>query len=389
MPKEPTGPHMGEPETANALRRKTSVGQRAREVQGLTPTRALRIALARAAGDLWELPLSVTSISQHLVPSEALPGMFDEDAMMLLLDGPDGVRGGLVVDRALLTSVTEVQTIGEVRERPPSDRPYTPTDAALFAPLADAMLERMDLSLSAEHEDEASFERSEAAWALGFRFGAKVERKRNLLLALEGEAFHVLRMDIDIAAGMRQGTLVLCLPDDSEADDVSEPDVPAVPGAHADALASVTTKLQATLERLTLPLSKATGLKVGDVLPMGQDALQNVTLRASDGQSMARCTLGKIGDMRALRLHPPRGQRATPPPPDEEVAGFSAGLRSSASDDEATERFVPHDRGASPQEPQHAVATDEVLPDLPPLDFDAPLEDESLAPPDVGNANFE
>lgn len=318
---------MADPASANALRRKTSVGQRAREVRGLTPTRAIRIALARAAGDLWELPLSALSVDHDVVNVERLSGFFDEQDLFLLLDGPDGVRGGMAVDRALLTSVTEVQTIGSVSERPPGERAYTPTDAALFAPLADAMLERVDLALNGPESEVAACHRREAAWALGYRFGAKVDRLRSLLLALEGEEFHILRAEVHIAAGMRRGRIMLCLPD--AAVDEQDPDAEPChePGAHAEALSTVPTRLSATLPRFRLPLARATRLQVGDVLPMTPDALGNVLLRASDGRCVARCALGKIGDLRALRVEPRSGEGGAARSETAEAAsGFSAGL---------------------------------------------------------------
>jgi flagellar motor switch protein FliM len=387
---------MGQPVTPNALRRKTLVGQRAREVQGLTPTRAVRIALARAAGDLWELPLSVTALRHDLIDVDRLADQFDEDELMLLLDGPDGVRGGMAVDRALLTSVTEVQTIGAVTERPPNPRPYTPTDAALFAPLVDAMLERVDVSLHGADETAAACDRHEAAWALGYRFGAKVDRLRALLLALESEAFHVLRLEIDIGAGLRRGGLLICLPDRAmPRGEDEESEIACPPGAHADALAAVPTQLAATLPSLHLPLSRATGLKTGDVLSLEQGALQNLVLRASDGRSMARCTLGKIGEMRALRLQAARGQHAPPPPePPAGGDGFSTGVRPSGPVAPASERFVPHARGDAPA--SSGTPQDETFPDLPPLDFDAPQDSadrpaaaRDLSSQDVGNTNFE
>jgi len=393
MPQEHLGSNMGQPATVNALKRKTSVGQRAREVQGLTPTRAIRIALARAAGELWELPLSVTALRHDLAGIEDLLDWFEDTSMLLLLDGPDGVRGGMTLDRALITSGTEVQTIGEVSERPPGSRPFTPTDAAMVAPLVDDMLERMDVALSGTEEDAAAFERREVAWALGYRFGAKVDRKRSLLLALEGEEFHVIRLDIDIAAGMREGTMVLCLPVCEEPEPPPDPDPVHIPGAHADDLASVPIKLSATLPRFDLPLSTATALKVGDILPMTQDALSSVALRASDGQTMARCTLGKMGDMRALRVQPRRGQTAAHTPSAHDEEGFAIGALSHQDGEAAAERSVAPPQAAPPQTaaaPTKKADQDEVLPDLPPLDFDTTSSEPSDAPPlDVGNANFE
>ena len=163
---------MGEAAHSNALRRKASAGHRVREAEGLSPARALRLAVARSAGDLWELPLTVTGVRHELIGLEDLHNHLSDECITLLLDGPDGCVGGLSVDRDVLTSVTEVQTIGRVTERAPQERPYTDTDAALFAPLIDDVMQRLDMMLGGEVTAEMS---NSSRWIIGYRFGAMVE----------------------------------------------------------------------------------------------------------------------------------------------------------------------------------------------------------------------
>lgn len=394
---------MAEPSPTNALRRKANVGQRVREVEGLSPTRALRLSLARAAGDLWELPLSVTGIRHEIAELDKLSAALPSDNMIVLLDGPDGRRGGLCVDRALLTSVIEVQILGEVTERPPTERDLTATDAALFAPLVDTALERLDIELNGARNSlsEGAGQRLEAAWALGYRFGALVETPRALQLSMACEGLHMLTLSLDIAAGLRQGQMILCLPElPQDTADVPTGDEDEA-GRFAASLSMVDAELEAVLPRVRLPLSKATALKVGDLIDLPQETLYAVALRGPDEKTIARCRLGQVAGKRAVRLQVKSSGATLPHKPQETQSAdarfvpttFGAETDGPPDRDGAgpTEEPVEAPASAAPELPEiHADQDDDddLLPDLPPLDFDGDLP--ALGTDDdIGNANFE
>ncbi|MCH2163372.1 MAG: FliM/FliN family flagellar motor C-terminal domain-containing protein [Marinovum sp.] len=371
---------MGEAAHSNALRRKASAGHRVREAEGLSPARALRLAVARSAGDLWELPLTVTGVRHELIGLEDLHNHLSDECITLLLDGPDGCVGGLSVDRDVLTSVTEVQTIGRVTERAPQERPYTDTDAALFAPLIDDVMQRLDMMLGGEVTAEMS---NSSRWIIGYRFGAMVENVRALSLALDGYDFHLLSFDLDVAAGMRRGKVTLCLPESFTVPSSNGEDGDDCPGEFSESMSLVPAELDATLARVTMPLARATALKVGDTVQLSPKALQEVTLCASDGQFVARGQLGKADGMRAIKLGGKsksdaivveEGQvqafeaaaRSASPPMSSSanLAGLSESM--GASDIPAID--IP-DIPAMPDLPAEPVGDELDLPDLPPLDF--------------------
>ncbi|WP_425038262.1 FliM/FliN family flagellar motor C-terminal domain-containing protein [Primorskyibacter sp. S187A] len=380
---------MGEPAEKNALRRKAHVGHRAREAEGLSPTRALRLAMARAAGDLWELPLTVNSIRHEIITYEDIRDRFADEDMLMLLDGPDGALSAASADRALRTSVTEVQTIGKVTDREPPARAVTPTDAALFAPLIDMMMERLDLTLSGSSGDVAAHDDTSTAWLMGYRFGAMVENRRTLALALEGQEFHFLIFDIDVAAGLRRGTLSLCMPDIVPAPKPEPEEKNTTPGAHADSLALVSANLTACMPRIKMSVAQITALKDGDTIPLDTQSLFKVELRSGDGRVLAHCRLGQVSGARAVRI---------------QARGAQPDMASARGGDDEFVPVLPNVIEKL-QEGGNSAAPLDVpdLPDLPPLDFDEAMAAtpepadaaqpgaslEVASPDDLGNASFE
>lgn len=375
---------MGQEAETNALRRKASAGQREKEAEGLSPARAFRLAMARAAGSLWELPLTVTGVRHELIGFEDLNTRLKDDMMSVLLDGPEGGRGGLSVDRTLLTAVTEIQTIGQVTERDPSDRPFTSTDAALFSPLLDAVMERLDMMLNKSGDAKASH------WILGYRFGAMMDNVRTLCLAIEGIDFHILDFEVDIATGLKHGRMILVLPDTVPLADDDEDSGPPGPGAHADSLSQVSADLSAFLPSVQLPLSAVSAFKPGEELVLEPNALNSVLLKGNDGATIARGKLGKVDGHRALLLAGRSARGNVAMLASGGAAGESAfegmnavaGLpaEGGAMDMPMPDMDIPDMGSNDGTEQEFAV------PDLPPLPFDTNEEDDlpDLPPLDFG-----
>ena len=108
----------------------------------MSPAKALRRALARTADVLWDLPLVTQGVSQEILDQDGCLDLLVPGTLLILLDGPGGGIGLVSVDRQLMTGLIEVQTISQVTRVPIEDRPLTPTDAAMMAPLIDGGLAR-------------------------------------------------------------------------------------------------------------------------------------------------------------------------------------------------------------------------------------------------------
>ena len=84
-----------------------------------------------------------------------------------------------------------------------SPRKMTITDAAICAPLIDALLPRAS-KLPDAAADRLLLE--------GYHFGAGVSDSRLMLMALEATNYTVIEMTVDMAVGTREGKLILIMP---------------------------------------------------------------------------------------------------------------------------------------------------------------------------------
>lgn len=263
----------------------------------MSPSRALRLAAEKTADASFSLVMTVQTITRSLVDHGGLLKMIPDGVLLLLLDGPDGAVGVMTLDAATLGALIEMQTVGQVLARPPRDRPLTRTDAAMAAPLVDGVLQRMSQHL-ADHPDHI--------WTCGYRYGAMMDDRRSLGMALHAPDFHVFRLPLDIADGLRSGEVLLALPHRN------------IPALQADAAADAgvsrhlqqrvldaPVRLDAILCRLSIPLSRIGRLAVGDVMELPTDALREVMIEGVGRQPVATARLGKLDGMRALRLNDP------------------------------------------------------------------------------------
>jgi flagellar motor switch protein FliM len=277
------------------LRRKAQIARQGHEARDLSPVRALRLASEKAADEDLSLILNVRSIDRLLVDHARLVALVPEGALLVLLDGPDGSAGAIMLDAATLGAVIEMQTMGQVQPRPPRDRPLTRTDAAMAAPLVDGILRRLSQSL-ADHPD--------SYWTCGFHFGAMIEDRRSLGLALTGTDYHLFRMQLYLGPVLREGEVMLALPQCADPDQPRQ-DAELVVASERlqQRLLSAPVRLEAVLCRLSLPLSELGKLAVGDVLHVPPDVLRTVSLDAGGQRGVATGRLGQMDGMRALRLN--------------------------------------------------------------------------------------
>jgi len=303
--------------TSNAgLRLKATRARAEQEARSMSPARALRLATEKTADASFSLVLTVQSIGRDQVNHAGLLKLIPDGVLLLLLDGPDGALGVMTLDAAMLAALIEMQTVGQVSAKPPQVRPLTRTDAAMVAPLVDGILHRMSQYLVG-HPD--------GYWACGFRYGAMIDDRRSLGMALAAPDFHVFQLPLDIADGTRSGAVILALPQRA---------APVVPAdKHESAQVSVPlqqrvldapVRLDAILCRLSLPLSDVGRLAVGDVLALPKDALREIAIESVGRQAVATARLGQMGGMRALRLtvpghipapHPVEASADPAPPP--------------------------------------------------------------------------
>jgi len=283
------------------MRKKLLVGQHAAADGGPGADRAWRLAFARAARDMMQLPVDFVGLTLSRLSLAELLDLPPERALILMLEGPEDGLGLLILSPDLLAALIEVLTIGRCGNTLPDPRKPTRTDAAMLSPLADLALANLE---------EALAEEGDLVWTSGFRFASFIEETRSLGLLLEDVAYRALQARLSLAQGTRMGEMMLILPAEGKGrkpqakaravpDAVARPAFAAALGARVEA---ATCQLDAVLARLSMPLADVMALVQDQVLALPNAALDQITIEGLDGRHVAEGKLGQHRGMRAVRL---------------------------------------------------------------------------------------
>lgn len=299
---------MSSEERKSVIHRKAASAREDFDARAMSPSKALRLSLEKCGDRLFGLALTVGTLEQRRLSHAALKEETGDDNLILLLDGQGGARGAALFDLQFAQGLVEVQTMGRVRPGAAPERPLTGTDAAIAAPLVDAVLDGVDRKL----EEAMPGHRT-----LDFRFGDRVGDARGLLLALEAAEFELFRLTVDIGGGAKTGILTLILP----AVVLARPEAgtgEAGEGADFDLgelAMQVPVTLDAVLDRVQLSLAEVCALKPGMRLPVNAAAIGRTDLVAASGHVAAQARLGQMNGMRAVRLNGAGGEDAPQPAP--------------------------------------------------------------------------
>ncbi len=285
---------MGSQDQNSVIRRKARAARDGADPRLMSPAKALRLSLAKAADTHFDLALNVATVEQLRVPPGEAGQKLGQEGLLVLLDGMQGARAALRFDPQFLAALIEVQTTGAVRPGVARTRPTTPTDAAMVAPLVDGLLERFDEQMAEGFEDHV---------ARAFRFGDRVEDPRSLALALIDRDYDLFRITADLGPGAKTGRLDLLLPVVPTAGSKSGGTRPA---SAAHGLREVTLNapvvLDTVMARVNLTLRDVWAFQPGQIVPLARDALSSAQLIGARGHLVAKVHLGQINGWRAVRL---------------------------------------------------------------------------------------
>ncbi|SFA97422.1 flagellar motor switch protein FliM [Poseidonocella pacifica] len=292
----------------------------------MSAQKAMRLALSKGFDKTISLPAKITAVRQDVLKLEPLLDRLNDSSLLVLLDGPEGAAGAIMLDRPLLSAIVEMQTLGYVPSSS-SDRTPTRTDAAIAEPVINDLLKRF-AELLLENADEI--------WPSGYRFGAKVADTRALGLSISEVEYITLDAEVDVFLGTRQGNLILALPKTPlHAEEVPAKRNPEWVRKVSKSVGGAETQLHAVVHRYSLPLSQLARLKPGDVLPIPLESLEDVTLYAGVKPVVSHVRLGQMNGMRALRLgHVPGAKPVAtvePAPSNGELANLSSNAVETAS----------------------------------------------------------
>jgi flagellar motor switch protein FliM len=277
------------------LHRKALGGRLDFDARVMTPSKALRLALAKSADKLFELVLTVTLVEQITLTQGKIRDVAGNDGLLIVLDGAYGTCGAAKFDMQMLAGLIEVQTMGFVQTSEAKPRPVTATDAAMVAPMMDAVMQGYDAELS---------EAMPGYQPQGFRFGDRVEDGRALSLILDAPEYDLFRLSVDLGEGAKTGVLTLILPVQPQMEHTKE-----APGAQAGARhgfkgnaldAPVT--MDAVVARIRMPLNEVCQLAIGSVLPVPAESFSNTELVAAGNHVVAKVLLGQMSGLKAVRF---------------------------------------------------------------------------------------
>ena len=172
----------------SVLRRKATAAKEVWQARAMSPTKALRLAFARAADDLWDLAVAASGIAFAEESQEKVIESLPDDGLLLMLEGAEGLIGAAHLPFPVVSGLIEAQTVGRVNAAAPAPRRGTRTDAAMVAPLIDDVMRRFD---------DLMAEEGGSPWVAGFQYATMVESPRMLSLALKATDFHVVRFSLE------------------------------------------------------------------------------------------------------------------------------------------------------------------------------------------------
>ena len=106
----------------------------------LTSTRALRLAMTRAADRSLGMTLTVAKVTEDLKPLDTMMATLPDEMSFVRLERGGVLVGLIALDVQLRAAANEVQTMGKVSTKNAPDRAHTGTDMMLAAPLCEGVL---------------------------------------------------------------------------------------------------------------------------------------------------------------------------------------------------------------------------------------------------------
>lgn len=287
--------------TPSVLRRKTAAGQQQHQARSVTVAKAMRLSIAKVGLDVFDMAIQAIGLLVEDRSQEACIDMLDAANLLVLLDGPQGRVGAAMIDAELVGGLIQQQTMGRVVPSAGAPRAMTVTDAAMCAPLLDALFDKA----SAAVEDEA-----DRLLLRGFTFGARSEEPRLVGMALENAEYRVIRLTLDLAKGVRQGDLVLFLPvlpmhdpdggglDGSDEEGETE----GTSRSMTDVVMHLEAELMVQLCHVRMNLSDLTRLAPGDAVLLPPGTFPATRIMAQSGKCLGTGTLGQVDGQRALKI---------------------------------------------------------------------------------------
>lgn len=287
------------------LRRKLRAERAEPEEQVMSPARAARMALARAADQSIGLPLRVGSIRQSRLDLADVLSLIEDSWALFPLVHDDGSIGGICLDPRTVFALVEQQTMGRLRASfDAGARDLTRTDKALMRPWIDMFLRQFDSMLDGAPT---------AFWTQGYHCDDPVANRHMLALGFDAQDYRLFDVSLEFVGTERHGAVTLILPIKSKRAPPSKAPRGAARSEKGDrpnlqmAALPAQVELDAILCRVKLPLADVRQLRAGKTLTVRRDAMQTASLVDPMGKTAIPVHLGQLHGARAVRI---KGQRS-------------------------------------------------------------------------------
>lgn len=264
----------------------------------VTASRAMRLAVTRAAERTIGLQVTVNGVSEDVLTLEGVQSALRDDLLLLKLKKRDDLIGVLALDANFIAAIVEVQTTGQVGSAAPEPRPVTLIDLMLAQPVLNGLFAQL-----LETTPQTALD----GWTTDVTHVDRFDDVRAIGLALAHVDYRLMRMAIDLGGSDRTGELLLALPC-LRAKPAPAEQAPSQADWAETLRATVyeaPAALTAVLHRFDLPLHTANDLRVGQVLALPGCTVNSVTLVGPDGIRVARAKLGQAAGHIAVRLENP------------------------------------------------------------------------------------
>ncbi|MCK0097603.1 flagellar motor switch protein FliM [Yoonia sp. F2084L] len=308
----------------------------------LTSSRAVRLALTKAANDTVGLVLTVASVAEEVTGLDDMLGTLDEELMLIGLMRDGALAGLIALDNELRSAVLEMQTMGALLGQKADKRAPTRTDKTMCDPVLDRFLSTFPAAVIGTPLE---------GWMNNVATGDRVDSTRAAGLILNDCDYRIVRMSVDLGLPDRQGELVMTLPFVPTIEHVA----PAPPATvdwsptFQEAVSKAPASLDALLHRFSVPLAVAQSLQIGSVLPLPGCTVHSVQLIAPDGKPALQAKLGQAGGYRAVRLE------AAPAPQLSDFAAATAPSAMALHDDGVITPDISMDAMANNNAPDVAI----------------------------------
>ncbi len=297
----------------SALGRMAGRHRLAQQAQAQRLDHGLRIAFGRMAQEWPGIEAELRAVTVSAMSVAELADQVEQAMFVALLEGQGEQIGVSLICPALLAGLVEGAATGRVAgPAPDQPRPPTRTDAALVAPMIDALL---------AHIRERCSDELGALMPRGWVYGSFLADPRPLALMLDDGQYRMLRFTLSLGQGQVRGTWSILLPDPAVAGAARprasgpDTDAPSWEVQLQGAVQACPAELRVILHRAQLPLGQALSLAAGDTLCIPMSAIETMQVETVAGQSLGTGRLGQARGQRAVRLLCDLAQEGPPDAP--------------------------------------------------------------------------